>query len=251
MNAAMRSVVICGLVFGVAGCARTTMKQQYETSSTGAPPPGIVLVYKFGVNLEEVTQNQALFQKVVDAAESTTRDQRTAEIAQQVAERMADELVRQINELRLPAQRATTDTHVPPDALVITGHFIDIDEGNRLRRLVIGFGAGKSKVDTQVQLLAESATGYRTLMEFEVHADSGRMPGAAVTMGAGAAAQGAATAGMVAANVAVGGAKALRSRAYALAGRSADRIAERLSAYFADQGWISPDKVKKPMRRAD
>jgi len=54
-------------------------------------------------------------------------------------------------------------------------------------------------------VLVPSDGAFRTLLAFKTHADSGEMPGAAVTMGAGAAAQGAVTAGMAAANVAVGG----------------------------------------------
>ena len=251
MNAVVRSVAVCGSILVIAGCARSTVKEKYESAATGASPPGIVLVYKFAVSLQDVTENQAIFHKAIDAVQGTTRGQRAQEIAEGVADRMADELVKRIDDLGLPARRAMADTPVPASALAITGRFIDIDEGNRVRRLVIGFGAGKSKVDTQVQVLARSGDAYRTLMEFTVRADSGRMPGAAVTMGAGAAAQGAATAGMAAANVAAGGAKAVRSRAYALAGRSADRIAEHLSKYFAEQGWISPDKVKKPILGTD
>jgi uncharacterized protein DUF4410 len=45
---------------------------------------------------------------------------------------------------------ADSSAPVPPDAVIVTGEFIDIDEGNRLRRLVIGFGTGQSKRDTQI-----------------------------------------------------------------------------------------------------
>ena len=60
-------------------------------------------------------------------------------------------------------------------------------------------------MDTQVQVLAPSRGAYRRVLEFDTHADSGEMPGAAITMGAGAAAQGAVTGGMAAANVAATG----------------------------------------------
>ncbi len=32
-----------------------------------------------------------------------------------------------------------------------------------------------------------------------------------------------------------------------MAGRSADKAVEYRSQFFARQGWISPDKVKKPL----
>ncbi len=240
-------VIAAVAVTALVGCAQTTLQVDQETMRTSLPPPGIVLVYTFGVNLNEVTENQAIFQQAIDAQQGTTQTERSERIAHQVADRMANGLVTRINEMGLPAQRATRDMYVPPSVLVITGHFIDVNEGNRLQRLVIGLGAGQSTVDTQVKVLERSSGSYRTVLEFTTHADSGAMPGAAVTMGAGAAAQGGATAGMAAANVAAGGVKGYRSQVDAMAGRSADRAAQYLSEFFAREGWIPPDKVQKPL----
>jgi len=232
------------LLTTLAGCAATTVQPQQESVALNLPPPSIVLVYRFAVNMNDVTQNQGLFQKAIDATESTTASERDAETAAEVADAFADELVTKIIALGLPAQRATVGTYVPQNSLIITGEFVDIDEGNRMRRLVIGFGAGKAQVDAQVQVLSSTAQGRSTVLEFTTHADSGDMPGAAVTMGAGAAAQGGLTAGMAAANVAIGGVKVYRSQIAGMSARSADKAANYLAGFFARQGWISPDKVK-------
>jgi uncharacterized protein DUF4410 len=216
-----RTSRVPGVVFliAAAGCAKTTVKSQKEVFATGLPTPSVVLVYRFAVDTRDVTENQGFFQQAINSAGSTTEDQRTLEIARQVRQRLAEDFVAQINALGLPAQLATRDTYVPANALVIIGNFVDIDEGNRLRRLVIGFGAGGAQVDTQVRVLSPSASGYRSLLEFTTHADSGHIPGPAATMGAGAAAQGAVTGGMVAANAAVTGVKAYRSEVERMAGR--------------------------------
>ena len=234
------------LLVATYGCAKTTVQPQKEAFAIGLPTPGVVLVYRFAVNQNDVSENQSIFQKAYNAAGSTTENERTTEIGRQVAERLAEDLTAKIKDLGLRAQVANRGTYIPSDALVITGTFLDIDEGNRLRRLVVGFGAGGSTLDTQVRVLAPAGNGHRSLLEFSTHADSGHMPGAAATMGAGAAAQGAVTGGMVAANAAVGGVKAYRSEIEQLAGRSADKMADYLADFFARQGWISFDKVKEP-----
>ncbi len=234
-------------VLVLAGCAQTTVQPEQETSMANLPAPSIVLVHKFSVNLSEVTTTQGLYGRAVDAIEQENTTQETSQLAQDVSDSLADELVKQINTMGLPARRATADAYVPQNALVITGYFVDIDAGNRARQLVIGLGAGQAKIDTQIQVLSPVAGGYRTLLEFKTHADSGEMPGAAVTMGAGAAAQGGMTAGMAAANVAVGGVKAYRTAMGAMAGRSADKAAAYLSKFFASEGWISPSEVKQPL----
>lgn len=249
MRSRRQALKATGLIVAVAlaGCAQSTVQPEQETYMTNLPPPSVVLVHKFGVNLNEVTTTQGLYGKAVDAVEQESTSQAAAQLGQEVSNSLADELVKQIIALGLPAQRARQDTYVPHNALVITGYFTDIDAGNKARQLVIGLGAGESKIDSQVQVLSAASGGYRTLLEFKTHADSGEMPGAAVTMGAGAAAQGAVTGGMAAANVAVGGVKAYRSAMGAMASRSADKAAAYLSKFFADQGWISADKVKQPL----
>ena len=231
----------------VVGCAKDPIKLKQETFATNLPAPPIVLVYKFAVNMNEVTANQGIFQKAINAAESTSTQQQDADVAHEVADAFAEEMVTKIIALGLPAQRAFPVTYVPQNALIITGEFVDIDEGNRTRRMVIGLGAGKAQINAEVQALTATAGGNQLLVEFTTHADSGDMPGAAVTMGAGAAAQGGVTAGMAAANVAIGGVKAYRSEIARMSARSADKAAQFLAKFFAQQGWISADKAQQSM----
>jgi len=204
-----------------------------------------VLVYDFTITQAEVTENQGIVAGALNALKGTTENERETQIAQGVRNRMADELVAGIRELGLPAERATRGTPIPTDVVVVTGEFLNVDEGNRLRRAVIGFGAGQSTVETQVQLYAPSSSSPTKLLEFSTHTDSGAMPGAAVTGGAGAAASGGVTAGAAAANLGIGAVKGYRSQVDEMTGRSADQAVAYLSQFFAKQGWIPTEKVKQ------
>ena len=76
---------------------------------------------------------------------------------------------------------------VTGNLLAIKGQFISIDEGNRTERVVIGLGLGRTDVKTLIQVYDHN-DGARTLCcQFETDAKSGRKPGMAETMGAGAA----------------------------------------------------------------
>ena len=227
----------------LAGCATTRVQTAYERTSA-APPPSVVLVYRFAVNADEVTENQGFFSKVDYNLSSTPMDERKRQTAQEAADRLANDLVTGIRGLGVPAELATGSTVAPPQALMLSGAFMDLDEGNRLQRMVIGLGAGQSKIATRFQLVSSANGTYQTLARFETHANSGEMPGAAITMGAGAAAQGGATAGMAAANVAASGVKAYRTAMDPMLDRTADKAIVTLSQYFGSQGWIPPDKVK-------
>jgi len=230
-------------VLGISACARTTVKPSYERPETALQRPQRILVYNFAVTPGQVQENQGFFQSLVNSADTSTASEREQEIGLQVADRLAEDLVAGIRNLGLPVERAQRSTVVPPGALLISGVFLNIDEGNRMRRLVVGFGAGQSVVETQVKLISYGQGSYRSVLEFSTHADSGTMPGAAVTMGAGAAAQGGVTAGMAVANAGVSGVRTYRSTVEAAAGRTADQAVAYLSEFFFKQGWIRVDQV--------
>src|SRR5574341_2347082 len=105
MNRFRQAFVV--VVITLAGCAQTTVQTEQETFMTNLPPPGVVLVHKIGVNLQEVTATQGLFGMAIDAVEQQTQNEQAAQLAQEVSNDFTDELVKQINDLGLQAQRAT------------------------------------------------------------------------------------------------------------------------------------------------
>jgi hypothetical protein len=242
-----RSVVVMALVVGVCGCAQTVVQPKYEQQTAGPVlRPGRVLVYDFSVTAADVSENQGFFAAVRHSLSDTTENERVLTIGREVQTRMAEELVAGIRDLGLPAQRAPRGTPVPSDAIAVAGLFLNVDEGNRLQRTVLGLGAGQSRVDTEVEVYAPGRSGLTKLLEFTTHADSGSTPGALVTGGAGAAASGGMTAGVAAANVGVSGMKGYRSQVEQMTSRSADQAVAYLSQYFARQGWIPAEKAKQP-----
>jgi hypothetical protein len=81
------------------------------------------------------------------------------------------------------------------------------------------------------------------MMAFDGQADSGRMPGAAETMGAGAAAQRIGTS-TVLTGATHAGAETRHSSDTAEAGELADAIALRIGQFAVAQGWITPAALK-------
>ena len=246
MNASIRYVMLAGALSGIwTACASTTVQPSSQTDKLGLPTPPVVMVYSFAVNPTEVIENDSLIHHMIVSQDPTPADQRLREIGQEANEALVETLITGISELGIATKRGYKDMPVPPHAVTIHGAFLDIDQGNRARRVMIGFGAGASRIDAKVFMFQESPGLTAKLLEFKTHADSGKMPGAAVTMGAGAAAQGAVTGGMVAANVAVSGVKVYRSEHEQMAQRSAEQAVAYISQFFAREGWIIPAKAKK------
>lgn len=174
-------------------------------------------------------------------SESTER----REVARKVADVLADTLVKKIQAMGLPAERVSEKvTHAGVPTVVIDGQFLAVDEGSRTKRVVIGLGAGKSKVRTAVQMYEVLPDATRLLDTFEVDAMSGSAPGMAETMGAGAAA------GHLATSAAVSVAKSAAAEKFgedvdADARRTADKIARTLGTFFAREGWTAAEAPAK------
>ncbi len=235
------AITLIGVCVGA--CARTVVRPETEMQSFGLPPPQRILVCDFALTEAEAAENQGPTKKMDNETSGTSEGEGDRKIGRQVANAMAEELVRGLRDLGFTVERGPRGTRIQRHQLLIDGEFLDVDKGSRLERLVIGFGAGASKVDTEVHVYY--GMNRRKLLDFRTHADSGKMPGAAATMGAGAAVGVGITAGTVAASAAEGIVKEYHSEVERMGGHSADQAVAYLSEFFAKQGWIRPDQVKK------
>jgi hypothetical protein len=240
---AMRFFLGALLLCFIVACGQTGIRKAALTSETNLPRPERILVFDFAVSEEEVKEYQGIMRQQPTIKDASERERL---LAQEVKDALADELVDALKSLGFVVERVPRGTRATANDMVIDGQFVTVDEGNPLRRLVVGFGSGASTIQTQVQVY--QAPEARKLLEFTTQSDSGKLPGAAPMLGAGAVAQGGVTAGMTVANAAVSGVKTYKSDVARMAAASGDQAARYLSEFFAAQGWIEPDKVRKARR---
>jgi uncharacterized protein DUF4410 len=84
--------------------------------------------------------------------------------------------------LGFPVQRVPAGAPLPSSGWVITGQFVSVDPGNRAERAVIGFGEGAATTEVNVEVDRLGTDTETPVLRFGTQADSGKMPGAAVTM---------------------------------------------------------------------
>ena len=235
--ASLVAVLFAGLI---AACGQTGIRKASLTSETNLPRPSRILVSDFAVSEQEVKEYQGIMRQQPTIKDPAERERL---LAQDVKDALAEELMGALRPLGFTVERVHRGAKPTGNDLLIDGQFLTVDEGNPLHRLVVGFGTGSSFVQTQVQVY--QASGDRKLLDFTTQSDSGIAPGAATTLGAGAVAQGGLTAGAVVANTAVSGVKSYKSDVARMAAASGDQVARYLSEFFAKQGWIRPDQVRK------
>jgi hypothetical protein len=235
---ALGLAVVVGLALAsVSGCGRTSV-DSLDVKAAGLPRPQLIVVHDFGASASAVALDSAIGARVMEALKGNQEIQDHLKVGEAVAQVLTENLVREIGNLGFPAVAAANATPVAGPTLQIEGQFVTVDEGNRMRRAVIGFGAGASEVRTMVQVFETTSEGRRLVEDFYTTAKSSRKPGFGPMAGAGAAVGRAATSAAVSGGV--GAATAHSQTVEGDARNTADEIVKVLKKFFAEQGWIAP-----------
>jgi hypothetical protein len=235
---ALAGFALAGLALAcLGGCARTSV-EQVEVKAVGLPRPQLVVVHDFAVSPSAVALDTAIGARILEVMKGSPEADDQLKIGQEVARIVTQNLVSEIGKLGIPAVEAARATPVAGPSLSIEGQFVTVDQGNRLRRAMIGFGAGASEVRTLVQVFETTNDGRRLVEDFYTTVKSSRKPGFGPMAGAGAAAGSVATTSAVSAGV--GLATARSQTVEGDAKNSADEIVKMLKKFFAEQGWIAP-----------
>jgi hypothetical protein len=151
-------------------------------------------------------------------------------LTQQVRAAFSKTLMEEFTKANVQSERSFDGGGTPAAAvLIIQGEFIAINEGNKSKRITIGFGRGASDIRTHV-VVSSLLKGTKTVvLEFNLNSASGKKPGAAATMGAGSLAVGAA----------VGDVGDKKGTVEADASRMAKAVAKQIEAFMISQKWIS------------
>lgn len=108
--------------------------------------------------------------------------------AREIVNTLAIALVADLREQGVPAERIPAG-NLPQEGWLISGQFLEVDEGNRLRRAALGMGQGASQMVVAVNLSDLSDPAPRTpFAAFGTIKEAGAKPGAAVILNPYAAA---------------------------------------------------------------
>lgn len=243
MKLARRNVPCASLLliasFVMGACGQPAVRPLIRTGENGLPRPARIIISDFAASEIEVVEYQGIFRQQPSNPNPT---ERRRAIARNVSEALSLEFARALQELGFSVERGMRAASDADNIVIIEGEFIRIDEGSPLRRFVVGFGSGAAKVQTRVRVY--QGPRQNKLLEFTTDADSGKMPGAAVTVSAGAAVPTIVSAGLLTGNALATGFQN-RADVNQLARSSADQAVRYLSEFFARQGWIRPDQARK------
>ena len=202
------------------------------------PRPAEVLVYGFTIDPNTIQLDSGIKARLEAMSGSADPQAERQDLAYQVTSAISETLVNAINRMGLIAVAVGPGATARPGDVLIQGQIVRVTAGNATRRAILGFGAGKSEVYADVQVLRAEPGGYaRPLQTYDANANSGRTPG----LGLGAASAAAGHVAMAVAGSVAGTVARQRSGLAKDAEDLAAKVATNVGDFFAAQGWIAPD----------
>lgn len=195
------------LLSGAAGAADP------ETAAPGiAPlaPPAVIYVSDFEIDVADVRSGGLRpLGRLRDLVSGETEAEREAH---DLVEAMASALVEDLTTRGFKAVRIAPDAPLPATGWLVRGVFGEADSGGRLRRAVIGFGAGHTELEVHAAVDDLAKGALTPFYKIDTGVESGKMPG-----------------GIIMRN------PYMMAARFVLAGRDLDRNVKQTASEIADQ----------------
>ena len=224
---ALATSVAATIVF--TGCASTGENYAQMNMNERAAQPGHVLVYDFAAISEDVSVGAPLAARLANRP-SLSPEQVALE--RQLGADMSAQLIKAIQTMGLPAQRAVPGTAAQINDVVIRGYLISVHDTNSVKRFTVGLDPGASEFAAAVENFQIAPQGFGRSLGTGPGTESERALVAAIGADANPA-------GHIVSNGMKVERESNRSKIEAWAKQSVVEIADRLKTRFQEKGWIN------------
>jgi uncharacterized protein DUF4410 len=148
-------------------------------------------------------------------------------------------MVADLTDRLVPAVPGTkSDWSRNKNAWLVRGEFTTVNQGSRLLRSAVGFGAGQTTVETRVQVYDLAQNSGTPFLTFSTTGGSGSEPGAILAFTTDPL------------EIAIGGVSGAAHGLSEDTKRTAREITAKFSDYMYTRGWIPEDQWIKPKRQS-
>lgn len=162
-----------------------------EESLQPSAAPDIIYVSNFELDAASIHQDQGIGgsrSKGILASRLNSRQgllkhgEAPETTASKLVNLMAESLVQNLSSHSLRTTHLQAGQLPPKKGWLIQGEFLEVDEGNRLKRAIIGFGAGATEMRIHVKVTDLGRQPSNPFLVLGVGAGDEHAPGAAVTL---------------------------------------------------------------------
>ncbi len=148
-----------------------------------AAAPEMIYVADFDIDSGNVQQNSGPLKGGILGREGPLQSRRNqGDTAPKLVQLMSESLARELSNCSLRAVPLSSGGLLPRSGWVVRGEFTEVDEGNRVRRAVVGFGSGATHMQVEVNVADLGTYPDTPFLLLGTDTGSGKMPGAVVTM---------------------------------------------------------------------
>jgi hypothetical protein len=174
--------VVCGF-----GCKTAQVTSETQEALEPFSRPKVVYVMDFELWAQNIKHEEGVLSgrigpvgRIGDRLSGNTGD--PAARARQLVELMSASLVKELSRSGFNAVHLQAGVPAPTEGWLLRGVFTEVEEGNRLRRAMIGFGEGQTDLQVVANVQDLSKGPAKPVYEIATDAASGDKPGAAPTL---------------------------------------------------------------------
>jgi hypothetical protein len=233
MNSCVRTISFLSVLAVFTACASTEVSQQTPIANKVISQPKEIWVYDFGATdiASASGQNDSGGYAILPATEQVKDGRQPGRL-------VAHYLVTNIQAMGLPAAQARPDLSLQLGDGEIRGYVVSADDGDLVRRFIIGFGEGRSEMDTLAEYYVMTQQGLRKLGSWELSSSGSKTPGIWVPV-VTAIALGNPLHLIFSTGMRIYGEESGRFTLEGRAKATATTLAGQLRTAFQDWGWIS------------
>jgi hypothetical protein len=182
----IKSLTLLLVITLAAGCAQVNTNGIRRYQGQRLPAPVAVVVYDFEPTGSSIGLDAG---RGVDTEEGSLSTE-NLDNRREVGRVLADVVAKELESQGILSSRRSGAINVPAGAMAIGGQIITVDEGSQAKRVLIGFGSGRSRLSSAAQLYVNDKNGTSVVWEYQNTAASGAKPGILTTLPIGIAVQG-------------------------------------------------------------
>ena len=174
-------------VLGGLGCQTAKVTSEVASAPPASGKPVVVYVADFELGAQTVHHQEGVLSgrsgpvgRVGTRLSGSSSD--PAARARELVDLMANSLVKELTKAGFSATRLPHGAQPTAQGWLLRGVFTEVEEGNRLRRAMIGFGEGQTDLQVVATVHDLSHGPPTPLYELATDASSGSKPGAAPTL---------------------------------------------------------------------
>lgn len=180
-------MLLCGSQAVVNGALPADSKVEQQLQPTGQP--GMVYVLDFALDLSSIVPDHGVLDQrgllgagPLERIGPLHRQDDPTLTATTLVNLLATSIAQELGKNLIPAMRLPQGQALPDSGWLVRGRFIIVDEGNRVRRAVIGFGEGATDMQVDFEVCELGRNPLTPFLVSSAESGSGKKPGAMVTM---------------------------------------------------------------------